>query len=156
MDDPTVAANEYPTTPTPPLDMVRSEEQLRVATHTEIAERLRISKRVITEERVVTVQVRREELVVENLPVDSEQQHTPQDTAQDTRRSLGALDSARADVKPVLELLLSEEEVQISTRVVPRERVRVFIDTVTDSVHVSEDVAQEVIEVDTPNHQEHN
>lgn len=145
MDDPAVGAIDHPV-PAPPVEVVRSEERLRLNTRSEITGRVRISKRVVTEERVMTVTIRREELVVEHLPVDTDPQHD----SLVTQRSPDVVHPASTGPTPVLELLLSEEEVEVSTRVVPRERVRVFIDTVTDSVDVSENVAEEVLEVDTP------
>jgi uncharacterized protein (TIGR02271 family) len=121
------------------VELVRSEEQLHVSRHSEVAGRLRISKRVVSEERQVTVTVRREELVVEELPVDA--------AAAPSEGLLSAGDGTRS-TEPVLELWLSEEQVEVTTRVVPRERVRVFVESVTDSVQVSDTVAREVVDVD--------
>jgi uncharacterized protein (TIGR02271 family) len=123
-------------------DVLRSEERLDVVTHVQEAGRVRISKRVVTEERVVTVQVRREELVVEELPVDAGRAHDPLVMAH------SELSGASRTAPPVVELWLREEQVELVTRVVPTERVRVFVDTVTELVEVGGTVAREVVEVD--------
>jgi len=46
------------------------------------------------------------------------------------------------------EVVLHEEEVVTEKRTVPKERVRMTMDTVTDEQTVSEDVRKEQIEVD--------
>jgi stress response protein YsnF len=53
-----------------------------------------------------------------------------------------------ADSPPVAEIWLSEEEVEVVTRVVPRERVRVHVNTITESLHVQEALAREVVDVE--------
>ncbi len=119
---------------TPPAEVVLSREQAVASTRTVERGRVRVAKRVVVEERTVTVQVRREELVVEELPADP--------------RAATAARSDGAD-GPVLELVLAEEEVQVVTRVVPRERVRVFLDTVRGAEAVSTTVAHEEVTVET-------
>lgn len=116
------------------VEVVRSEERLTVRTRMQVSGRVRVAKRVVTEERTVTVTVRREELVVEHLPAG-------EDDAAPARRP--------GTDGPVVELVLSEEEAQVTTRVVPRERVRVFLDRVTQEVDVSGEVAREVVDVDS-------
>ena len=61
--------------------MVRSEEQLRVGTETAAATRVRVVKYVVTEEVQVTVPLRREEIRIEEVPIDAAD-------AEPTRRSL--------------------------------------------------------------------
>jgi stress response protein YsnF len=124
-------------------EVVRSEERLDVTTHTEVVGRVRVAKRVVTEERLITVSVRREELVVEELPVDPD--HVPDGLI--TQRSGAGPDGTRT-VAPAVEMWLSEEQVEVVTRTVPKERVRVFVDTETDLVDVAGTVAKEVVEVD--------
>jgi stress response protein YsnF len=123
-------------------EVVRSEERLHLDTVSEVVGRVRVAKRVVTEERVVTVSVRREELVVEELPVDLD-------------RPTGSLVVEASEVSadgtrgaaPVVEMWLSEEEVEVHTRIVPKRRVRVFVDTVTEMTEVSGTVDREVVEV---------
>ena len=116
------------------VDVVLAEERLTAGTRTVERGRVRVAKRVVVEERTVTVQVRREELVVEHLPAGS-----------------GTLDEAPARTTggPVLELTLAEEEVEVVTRVVPRERVRVYVDTVSSTEAVEATVAREEAAVET-------
>ena len=117
------------------IEVIRSEERLVAGTQRVVTGRVRLAKRIVVEERTVTVSVRREELVVEHLPPG------PSDVATGLRPSdAGA---------PVLELVLSEEEVEVVTRVVPRERVRVFVDTTQDSTAVEGTVRREVVDVTT-------
>src|SRR5687768_13223058 len=67
---------EAPTQPMPPMspgaETVLSEEQLEVGTEVRPAERVRLRKHVVTEEVTVTVQVRREELVIDREPIPRE------------------------------------------------------------------------------------
>jgi stress response protein YsnF len=142
------------TAPDSPVEMVRSEEQLRVRTTSEVTGRVRLVKRVVSEERVVTVTVRREELVVEHLPPDDgtasgagPDASTP--AVRDVEVGAPAEAGSVRAAEPTLELLLCEEEIEVVTRVVPRERVRVFVDTVTELVEVGDDLAREVVEVDS-------
>jgi uncharacterized protein (TIGR02271 family) len=123
-------------------DLVRSEERLDVTTHVREAGRVRVAKRVVTEQRVVTVEVRREELVVEELPADPHRAYDP--LVCDQTASPGGARTA----PPAVEMWLSEEEVEVTTRVVPKERVRVFVDTITEPVEVGGTVAREVVEAD--------
>ena len=125
-------------------EVVRSEEQLSVTYRSEEIGRVRISKRVITEERVIKVTLRREELVVEPTPTDGNRQGSLI-SEQSSHGSLGT----DADSSPVAEIWLSEEEVEVVTRVVPRERVRVHVNTITESLHVQEALAREVVDVET-------
>ena len=51
--------------------MVRNEEQLRVGTERVAATRVRLVKYVVTEEVQITVPIRREEIRVEEVPIDA-------------------------------------------------------------------------------------
>ena len=117
-----------------PVEVVLAEERLLPGTRTVERGRVRVAKRVVVEERTVTVQVRREELVVEHLPAGAD-----------------ALVEPRAGTlgEPVLELTLAEEEVEVVTRVVPRERVRVYVDAVRSTESLEATVAREEATVDT-------
>ena len=117
------------------IEVTRSEERLVPVTQRVVTGRVRVAKRIVVEERTVTITVRREELVVEHLPAGSA------DAALDERPS--------GSTAPVLELVLSEEEVEVTTRVVPRERVRVFVDTSHETTTVDETVRREVVDVTT-------
>ena len=51
------------------MDVIRSEEELQLSSAWRPVERIRVRKRVVTEERTVTLALRREELVVESETV---------------------------------------------------------------------------------------
>jgi stress response protein YsnF len=142
--------NAYPLTPTDSVEVVRSEEQLRVGTRSEVSGRVRLVKRVVTEERTVTVTLRHEELVVEHLPAgdaDDAAAGTGGVTPVPVGADQAVPGTAAADA-PTLELLLCDEEFEVVTRVVPRERVRVYVDQVTELVEVGEDLRREVLDVE--------
>lgn len=116
-----------------PIEVIRSEERLRVAIERVAVERVRIAKRIVTETKTLTVQVRREELVIERLPATSTDQHPPGEHQNPTR--------------PVLELVLHEEVPDVSTRVVAVERVRISTtSTAADRIEQAT-VRREVIDV---------
>jgi uncharacterized protein (TIGR02271 family) len=115
-------------------EVVRSEERLVVRTDLRPTRRLRLRKRVVTEEVTHTVTVRREELVVD------EEDLTGTTAAPGAQHDFGDRE---------VEIVLHEERVVTSTRVVPVERVRVRVTTVTDQVEVEEVLRREEIDVQT-------
>lgn len=121
-----------------------SEEELVVDKRSEVTERVRLHKRIVEEEVSVTVTLRREELVIERLPVD------------------------RADVPPergngdeqltegVLEFVLLAEEPVVEKRVVPVERIKVARDTIVEQRRITDQVRKERAELDgDPSREEH-
>jgi uncharacterized protein (TIGR02271 family) len=114
--------------------MTRSEEELRVGTETRERGRARLRKYVTTEEVTQTVPVQREEVRLEREPV--------------TDANLGAATSGPELTESEHEVVLHEERPVIDTEVVPRERVRLDTDTVTEERQVGEEVRKEQIEVD--------
>ncbi len=128
-------------------EVVRSEERLDIGRRSEVVGRVRIAKRVVSEERQVTVTVRREELFVEELPTDTDARTSGAVYSDDDGGLVQQSTGGTHTTEPVLELWLSEEEVEVTTRVVPRERVRVYVDTVTGAVEVSDTVGKEVVDV---------
>jgi uncharacterized protein (TIGR02271 family) len=120
--------------PTTDDAMTRSEEELQVGTQTRERGRARLRKHVVTEEQQVTVPVQREEVRVEREPI--------------TDANLDAATSGPAISEEEHEVTLREEEVVVDKRAVPKERVRLDTETVTDERHVSEEVRKEHIEVD--------
>ncbi len=113
-------------------EVVRSEERLVPGVERVVRGAVRFGKRIVTEERTVTVTVRREELVLEHL------------TAEATTGVAGT--SGRDGSGPVATLVLSEEVPEVTVRSVPRETVRLFVDRVTTEQDVTADVAREVVE----------
>src|SRR5215217_7902085 len=71
-----------------------------------------------------------------------------QDTAVGRDTSGPTTDDAMTRSEEELEVTLREEEVVVGKRAVPRERVRLDTETVTDERQVSEEVRKEQIEVD--------
>jgi uncharacterized protein (TIGR02271 family) len=120
--------------PTTDDAMTRSEEELQVGTQTRERGRARLRKYVTTEQQTVTVPVQREEVRVEREPI--------------TDANLEAATSGPAISEEEHEVTLREEEVVVDKRAVPRERVRLDTETVTDQRQVAEEVRKEQIEVD--------
>ena len=89
---------------------------------------------MVTEDRQVTVAVRREEVRVEREPI--------------TDANLDAATSGPAISEEEHEVTLREEEVVVDKRAVPKERVRLDTETVTDERQVSEEVRKEQIELE--------
>jgi uncharacterized protein (TIGR02271 family) len=120
--------------PTTDDAMTRSEEELRVGTETRERGRARLRKYVTTEQQTVTVPVRREEVRVEREPI--------------TDANAGAATDGPAISEEEHEVTLHEEEVVVDKRAVPKERVRLDTETVTEERQVSEEVRKEQIQVD--------
>jgi uncharacterized protein (TIGR02271 family) len=123
--------------PTTDDAMTRSEEELRVDTTQRERGRARLRKYVTTEQEQVTVPVQREEVRVEREPI--------------TDANLDAATSGPAISEEEHEVTLREEEVVVDKRAVPRERVRLDTETVTEERQVAEEVRKEQIEVEGDN-----
>jgi uncharacterized protein (TIGR02271 family) len=120
--------------PTTDDAMTRSEEELRVGTAEQERGRARLRKYVVTEEVQQTVPVRREEVRVEREPITD-----------------GNVDDALdgpAISEEEHEVVLHEEQPVVEKKAVPKERVRMEKESVTDEAQVSEDVRKERIEAD--------
>jgi uncharacterized protein (TIGR02271 family) len=114
--------------------MTRSEEELRVGTQTRERGRARLRKYVVTETQQVTVPVSREQVRLEREPI--------------TDANRDAATSGPAISEEEHEVTLREEEPVVEKRAVPKERVRLDTETVTEERQVAEDVRKEQIEVD--------
>ena len=114
--------------------MTRSEEELRVGKAQRERGRARLRKYVVTEQVQQTVPVQREEVRVEREPIT------------DANRDRAA---AGPDIsEEEHEVVLHEEEVVTEKRAVPKERVRLDTETVTDEQTVSEQVRKEQIDTE--------
>jgi uncharacterized protein (TIGR02271 family) len=122
------------TGPTPDDAMTRSEEELRVGTAKRERGRARLKKYVVTEEVTQTVPVQREEVRVEREPI--------------TDANRGRATAGPEISEEEHELVLHEEEVVTEKRAVPKERVRLDKETVTDEQTVSEQVRKEQIDAE--------
>jgi uncharacterized protein (TIGR02271 family) len=120
--------------PTTDDAMTRSEEELRVGTTQRESGRARLRKYVVTEEVQKTVPVQREEVRIEREPI--------------TDANVGDAKAGPAISEEEHEVTLHEEEVVVDKRAVPKERVRLDKDTVTEEQTVSEQVRKEQIETD--------
>lgn len=120
--------------PTTDDAMTRSEEELRVGKRRRERGRARLRKYVVTEEVQQTVPVQREEVRIEREPITAE--------------NVEAATSGPEISDEEHEVVLHEEEVVTEKRAVPKERVRMDVDTVTDEEQVSEQVRKERIEAE--------
>jgi uncharacterized protein (TIGR02271 family) len=120
--------------PTTDDAMTRSEEELQVGTETRERGRARLRKHVTTEQQTITVPVQREEVRVEREPI--------------TDANRDAATSGPAISEEEHEVTLREEEVVVDKRAVPKERVRLDTETVTDERQVAEEVRKEQIQVE--------
>jgi uncharacterized protein (TIGR02271 family) len=114
--------------------MTRSEEELSVGTREVETGRARLRKYVVTENVTKTVPVQREEVRVEREPIT--------DANRDAALSGGDITEEEHEVT------LRAQEPVVEKRTVPKERVRMETDTVTDEQQVSDEVRKERIETD--------
>jgi uncharacterized protein (TIGR02271 family) len=120
--------------PTTDDAMTRSEEELKVGTTQRESGRARLRKYVVTEEVSQTVPVTREEVRVEREPI--------------TDANRGDAHDGPAISEEEHEVTLHTEEPVVEKQAVPKERVRLEKDAVTDEVEVNEELRKEQIETD--------
>jgi uncharacterized protein (TIGR02271 family) len=120
--------------PTTDDAMTRSEEELRVGKTQREAGRARLRKYVVTEEETVSVPVQREEVRVEREPI--------------TDANVDDAMDGPAISEEEHEVVLHAEEPVVEKRAVPKERVRMDKDAVTEQETVTEQVRKERIDVD--------
>jgi uncharacterized protein (TIGR02271 family) len=114
--------------------MTRSEEEVHVGTTRRETGRARLRKHVVTENVTKTVPVQREEVRIEREPI----------VGGNVDRATDGPDISEAEH----EVTLHAEEPVVEKRTVPKERVRMDRDTVTDEETVSEEVRKERIETE--------
>jgi uncharacterized protein (TIGR02271 family) len=114
--------------------MTRSEEELHVGTERRESGRARLRKYVVTEEVQTTVPVRHEEVRVEREPI----------TEGNADEAMSGPDIAEREH----EVTLHAEEPVVEKRAVPKERVRLEKDTITEERQVSDEVRKERIEAE--------
>jgi len=112
--------------------MTRSEEELRVGTRQRETGRARLRKWVETENVETTVPVTREEVRIEREPI--------------TDANAGAATSGPEISEDEHEVTLYAEEPVVEKRTVPKERVRLERDRVTDEETITDEVRKERIE----------
>jgi uncharacterized protein (TIGR02271 family) len=114
--------------------MTRSEEELRVGAARRQRGRARLRKYVVTEHVEKTVPVRREEVRVEREPI----------TEDNVDQALSGPEITEQEH----EVVLHEEVPVVEKRVVPKERIRLRKETVTEEAEISEEVRKEQIEAE--------
>jgi uncharacterized protein (TIGR02271 family) len=114
--------------------MTRSEEEMRVGTERVETGRARLRKYVVTEEVKQTVPVEREEVRIEREPI--------------TDANVGRATDGPAISEEEREVVLHEEKPVVEKKVVPKERVRLEKDQVTEDREVSGEVRKERIDTD--------
>jgi uncharacterized protein (TIGR02271 family) len=114
--------------------MTRSEEELDVGVRSRETGRVRLRKYIVTEPVETTVQVQREEVRLEREPIT--------DANRDQAMAGGDLTEEEHEVT------LRAEEPVVEKNVVPKERVRLDRDTVTEEAQVDEKLRKERIETE--------
>lgn len=112
--------------------MTRSEEELRVGTTQRESGRVRLRKHIVTENVNTTVPVSREQVRVEREPIT--------EANRGDAMSGGDLTEEEHEVK------LTSEEVVIDKQTVPKERIRLDKDVVTEQRQVTEEVRKEQVD----------
>ncbi len=120
------------------LVITRSEEQLRTTTETVVVRRLRLRKYIVTEERTITVQLRREEFRIEEVP--------PTDPGVPAPAGREGADTYLSGEDHEATMVLYAERPLISTEVVPVERIHLSKYVVTDNQVVAATLGHEVVE----------
>jgi uncharacterized protein (TIGR02271 family) len=118
--------------------MTRSEEELLVGKAQRETGRVRLRKYVVTEQVQTTVPVQREEVRLEREPI----------TEANRDRALDGPEISEEEH----EVVLHEEVPVVEKQTVPKERVSLHKDTLTDEREVSEEVRKERIETDGDTH----
>ena len=117
------------------LRMQRSEEELRAGVREREAGQVNVKKSVRTEREVVRVPKRREEVVIERVPVDGEAREASTATVTDI-----------GEDEVVVQVF--EEEVVVSKRIVLKEEIRIRKRVAWDEEAVEVDLRKEEVEID--------
>ena len=123
--------------------MTRSEEQLVAGTERVATTRARLVKYVVTEEVQITVPIRREEIRIEQVPLDAPDDGPGETLVPDQPAGTSAGGGGLPD-----EIILHRERPVVTVEVVPTERVRVRTEVVEGRETVSGQVQREQIVVD--------
>ena len=117
------------------LRVQRSEEELRAGVRERETCQVNVKKNVRTEQEVVRVPKRREEVDIERVPVEGE-----------AREATGATEADIGEDEVVLRVF--EEEVVVTKRVVLKEEIRLRKRVAWDEETVEVDLRKEEVEVD--------
>lgn len=128
------ATTELPPAANPETaELTVSEEQLVVDTTARPTERVRLRKRVVTEEVTITIPVRREELVIEREPIEPGSLEAPADAQ---------------IVEADFDFVLLAEQPVVEKRIVPVEQIRLRKEVVVEEETITGDVRKERVEVE--------
>jgi len=116
------------------FDVVRRDERLIVAAERHETERVRLERVVVTEQRTVTVDVSHEEIRIVREPITG---------------AAELADSSTATVHEPIVVVLREEQITVSTAVVPVERVTLTVHTVTEGHRVEVALRREEVDIVT-------
>jgi len=137
----------FPAAPPPDGTMTRSEERLRVGTEPVAATRVRLVKYVVTEEVQLTVPVRREEIRVEEVPLEAPDE--PGESLLPPDGAAGGRHHREPEVGGLPdEIVLHAERPVVTVEVVPTERVRLRTELVDGTETLTRQVQRERIVVD--------
>jgi len=114
--------------------MTRSEEEMTVNKTQRQAGTARLRKYIVSEQVNTTVPVQREQATVQREPI--------------TDANVGDAMSGKDLSEEEHEVVLTEEQVDVDKKVVPKERVRLDKEVVTEQQQVSGEVRKEQIEVE--------
>ena len=117
--------------------MTRSEEELSIDKRNKEQGRARLVKHVVTENVNVTVPVSHEDVRVDREAITDANRDKAMDGAEITEGEH--------------EIVLNAEELEVTKKAVPRERVKLSKETVTEDRRVSEQVRKEQVDVDPGN-----
>jgi uncharacterized protein (TIGR02271 family) len=117
------------------LRMQRSEEELRAGVRERDTGQVNVKKNLRTEQEVVRVPKRREEVDIERVPV-----------AGDARQASGATEADIGEDEVIVQVF--EEEVVVTKRVVLKEEIRLRKRVAWDEETVEVDLRKEEVEVD--------
>lgn len=132
------------------IEIVRSEERLRVQAERIPIERVRIERYIVTEQQTFTVEVSHEEIRVIREPI------ADTDLSDEAGSSLRA--AAAADPRPAdgsdLVITLSREEIEFTKRIVPDEVVRVRTTRVAEEQQITTNLSREELDLASPEGEE--
>jgi uncharacterized protein (TIGR02271 family) len=134
-DDPVGSVAEERVVLQEDLRVQRSEEELRAGVREREAGQVNVKKGVRTERELVRVPKRREEIVIEQVPVEDE-----------AREASTATEANIGEDEVVVQVF--EEEVVVSKRVVLKEEIRIRKRVAWDEETVEVDLRKEEVEID--------
>jgi uncharacterized protein (TIGR02271 family) len=134
-DDPVGSVAEERVVLQEDLRVQRSEEELRAGVREREAGQVNVKKNVRTECEVVRVPKRREEVVIERMPVDGEAREASTATVTDI-----------GEDEVVVQVF--EEEVVVSKKIVLKEEIRIRKRVAWDEEAVEVDLRKEEVEID--------